>query len=146
MSITPDINEFIAGGASAFSFDTIGDTCKGKVVRAVTQQQTDFNTKELKFFKDGSPMMQIVVTVQQDDGEEAALFFKGGNFEPNEGTGKASLPALRDALGDRQLEVGGTLAMQYSGLGKPTKGNPPKLYVCQYQPPTTALAADINII
>jgi hypothetical protein len=146
MSINPDIDDLISGGAAAFKFETIGDTCRGRVVRADTQQQTDFNTSMPKTFPDGKPMMQIVVTVEQDNGEETALYFKGGNFEVKEGTGQSSLSALRDALGDRKLEVGGMLAMQFTGLGKPKVGNPPKLYVCQYQPPTNALPPGVDLL
>lgn len=143
MSINPDINDLITGGAAAYKFETIGDTCKGRVTNAQPQQQTDFDSGELKFFAGGKPMMQIVVTVEQDDGETAALYFKGGKFPPKEGTGLGSLEALRLALGDRKLEVGGMLAMKYTGLGTPKKGNPPKLYVCQYTPPAPA-AIDPN--
>lgn len=135
MTINPDIDDLISGGAAAYKFETIGDTCKGRVARADTQQQTDFGTGVPKTFPDGKPMMQIVVTVTQDDGEDAALYFKGGKFEAGEGSGQSSLEALKTALGSNKLEVGGTLAMKFSGYGKPTKGQPPKLYVCQYTPP-----------
>lgn len=148
MSIDPGIDDIIEGGAAAFKFENIGDTCKGRVVRAVTQQQTDIVTNEPKTFPSGQPMMQVVITVEQDDGEEATLYFKGGNYEVVEGKGQSALSALRDALGDRRLEVGGTLAMQLSGFGK--KKNPaysaPKLYVCQYEAPTFALPAEESLI
>lgn len=143
MSINPDIDDLISGGAAAYKFETIGDTCKGEVKRAASQQQTDFATGTPKTFPGGDPMMQIVVTVTMDDGEDAALYFKGGKFEAGEGTGQSSLEALKTALGGNKLEVGGTLAMKFSGFGKPTKGQPPKLYVCQYQPPAPA-AIDPN--
>lgn len=142
------IDDVLEGGAKAFTFETIGDTCKGRVVSATTKQQTDLTTGAPKTFADGSPMMQIIVTVEQEGGDECALYFKGGNFEVADGTGKSSLSALRDALAGTKLEVGGMLAMQYSGNGKKKNAgfNAPKLYTCQYKAPTPALAVDVDLI
>jgi len=148
MSIDSGIMDVIEGGAAAFSFENIGDTCKGKIVRAETKQQTDMNTGQPKTFSDGSPMMQVVVTVELEDGDESALYFKGGKYEVAEGKGQSALDALRAALDGQQLEIGGTLALQFSGLGKKKNAgwSSPKLYTCQYQPPTKAIADETDLI
>ena len=143
MSIDSSIDDLLEGGAKAYQFPNIGDTCSGRVVSAQTKQQTNIDDGSPRFFPSGDPMMEIVVTVEMDDGEPSTLYFSGGNFEVAEGKGKSSLNALRDALDGRKLEVGGRLAKQYSGVGKRGKGNPPKLWTCAYQPPAPP-AIDVN--
>jgi hypothetical protein len=138
-------NDLLASDAAAFKFENIGDTCKGKVVRAERRQQTDKNTQAPKFFPSGDPMMMLVVTVEQDDGTQCALYLKGGNFDVAEGKGQAGLDALRDAAQGQDFKVGGQLAIQFSGLGKNTKGSPPKLYTVQYKAPAITVPADEDL-
>jgi hypothetical protein len=128
-------NDLLAGTAPAFKFENIGDTCRGKVVSAEKRRQTDIDGTP-KSFPSGDPMTQIVVTVEQDDGEQVSLYLKDGKFEAAEGKGSAGLAALRTAVQGQDFKVGGTLAMQFSGLGKAERGkSAPKLYTVQYKAP-----------
>lgn len=139
-----DANAFLMGGGiPAAKFDTIGTTVGGPITQQPrVEQQKDLNTGEPKFWADGKPMMQMLVTVQTDqrdpqipDDDGQRTFYIKAN----------SLKAVRDAVrraGARGLEVGGILTITYTGDGEPTKRgfNPPKLYSATYQPPTAASA------
>ena len=139
-------NDLLSADASAFKFEQIGDTVKGKVVRAEKRQQTDPDGG-LKTFPSGDPMMQLVITLELDDGTETAVYAKGGKYEIAEGKGTAMLPAIQAAVAGQDFRAGGQLAVQYSGNGKKT--NPafsaPKLYSVQYKAPAISLAADEDL-
>jgi hypothetical protein len=144
--MTDVFNDLLASDAAAFKFEAIGDTCKGRVVRAERRQQTDIDTGEKRFFAaTGNPMMQLVVTVEQDDGTETALYFKGGEYEAAEGKGQSGLNALRAGVGQQEFRTGGMLAVQYSGNGKKTKAaySAPKLYTVQYKAPAISISDDL---
>ncbi len=134
-------NDLLSSDAQAFKFDTVGDTCKGKVVRAEKRQQTDPDGHP-KTFPSGDPMMQLVITVQLDDGTETSVYAKGGKYEVADGKGTAMLPAIQEAVKGQDFRAGGLLAVQYSGNGKKT--NPafsaPKLYTVQYKAPAINIA------
>jgi hypothetical protein len=137
-----DIDDLLAGGSASFKFETIGDTIKGRIISAKVKQQTDLDTGQPKTFSNGDPMNQLVVTIEHEDGEEYAVYLKGGKYEPAEGAGKSGLDAIRDALNGEKLTEGGTIAIQFSGLGKKTKAaySAPKLFVAQYKPPVASVA------
>ncbi len=143
-----DINDLLAGGAGAFKFETIGDTCKGRIVSAQVKQQTDLDSGEPKTFKNGDPMNQLVVTIEQDDGTEAAVYLKGGRYEVAEGSGQSGLDAIRAALNGEQLTEGGTIAVQFSGLGKKKNAgySAPKLYTAQYKAPVASISVGADLI
>lgn len=141
MSIDPN-DILLSGGAPAFKFENIGDTVKGEVVSAEARQQTDYATGDLKTWKDGKPMMEVVVTLQTDlrnDGDDDGqrrIFVRG-----------QMTTALRDALkaANARLEPGGTLAVQFTGT-KPseTRGfQPAKQFVAQYVPGAPAAVNDL---
>ena len=132
MSNIPSTADLLAGGAPAAKFPTIGTTVKGTVLKAEVTQQTDFDSGEPKFWDDGKPMLQIVLTIQTDERDpdivndegERRIFVKG-----------QMLQALRSALravGARDITPGDTIAVQYTGDGEAKRGmNPPKLYAVQ---------------
>lgn len=141
---TTDPNDFLLGGGGApgFKFPEIGTVAKGTVVSFEAQQQTDFATGEPKTYRDGNPMMQVVVTMQtderdpdvEDDDGKRRLFIRG---QMRQAVGEA----IR-AAGAKGLAQGGVLAVQYVA-DKPseTRGfNPAKQYRAQYQPPSAAQA------
>ncbi len=134
-------NDLLSSDASAFKFEQIGDTCKGKVVRAEKRQQTDPDGTP-KTFPSGDQMMHLVITVELDDGTQTAVYAKGGKYDVAEGKGTAMLPAIQEAVKGQDFRAGGLLAVQYSGNGKKT--NPafsaPKLYTVQYKAPAINLA------
>ncbi|GGS88317.1 hypothetical protein ACFFV7_51080 [Nonomuraea spiralis] len=139
-------NDFLMGGGiPSAKFDTIGTTVGGPIsTPPKVEQQKDLDTGELKFWNDGKPMMQMVVTVQTeirdpeivDDDGQRAFYIKAN-----------SLKAVRDAVrraGAKGIEVGGTLTLTYTGDGEQkTRGkNPPKLYSATYAPPSAVAAND----
>lgn len=126
------------GGAPSFKFDSLGASITGLVLGPpVKRAQTDFNTGEIKTYKDGTVRYQYVVEIQtelrdlnnpQDDGVRA-LFLRWH-----------SLNAVRQAItavGAKGLRRGGVLTLQFVGTEPPPggKGNPVKLYAASYIPP-----------
>lgn len=138
----PSADDFLmgGGGAPAAKFPTPGTSVGGRITEKPTvEQQRDISTGDKKFWSDGNPMMQLVVTVQtterdpeieEDDGRRR-LFVKGQMKN-------AIADAVRSA-GGRGLEVGGTLTVTYSHDGTPSQRgfNPPKQYTAQYIPAAT---------
>lgn len=147
MTITPpDPSALLMGsGSPSAKFDNIGDAVRGEILAVETKQQTDLDGKP-KFWDDGNPMWQVVVTLQTDErdpeiGDDEGkrnVYLKGSNKYAS--TSKAVADAVR-AAGAAKLEVGGTLALQYVGDGERTKSgfNPPKLYQAAYKPPVAGV-------
>jgi hypothetical protein len=145
--IDDSVNDFLTGGgAPSFKFEKIGDTVRGEIVAAETRQQTDFKTGEPLVWRDGNPRMQLVITLATDlrdpeneaDTGERRIFAKG-----------QMLNELRTQLRSQgvRLEVGGKLAVKYSGDGVPTERglNAPKQFTVQYKAPErSAVAANVD--
>ncbi len=134
MSIDSSVAGLLESASKTAKFPTVGTTHKGEVVSATTRQATDFDSGKPKFWDDGNPIMELVITIQtterdpddtHDDGRRT--LYAGGRM----------LKAIKDALRAARatLEEGGKLAVQYTGDGEATRGNPPKLYAAQYEPP-----------
>lgn len=140
---TTDVNDFLlAGGTPAAKFDTIGTLIKGTVVAAEKTQQIDFKTKKPKFFDDGNPMMQAVITLQTDE--------RDPSIEDDDGQRKVYVKgqmqaAVRDAVkaSGAKLDIGGTLAVQFYDEENTGKGNPKKLYKAQYKPGAPKVSDDL---
>lgn len=145
MSITANELLMSRGGKSA-AFPTVGTTVTGRLTtEPKVQQQTDIKTGDPKFFANGDPMMQIVVSFATDQRDPAdpeddgvrQLYVKAN-----------MLKAIREAVktsGAKGLEVGGTLSVTYTADGEVTQRgfNPPKLYTATYQPPTGQAANNL---
>lgn len=127
-----DIDDlFAGGGAPVAKFPTIGTTHVGTITHLEARQQRDFDKGEPLTWDDGSPRMELVITID-NAGESHRLFMKG-----------AMLSALRDEirrLGLKKPEIGGKIAVKYShdGENKNPKLNPPKMYQVAYEAPTAA--------
>ncbi|ASR85076.1 hypothetical protein SEA_PHELPSODU_67 [Mycobacterium phage PhelpsODU] len=130
------------GGPASAKFANHGDTVGGPIaVEPEQRQQTDMKTGEGLEWKDGSPRMQLVVTVQtdlndpeiEDDDGLRRLFVKG---EMRKAVQKAVI-----AAGAKGLDVGGQLFVTYIGDGE-KKGNlsAPKLYRAEYTKPAAGAA------
>jgi hypothetical protein len=65
---------FLNSGGNSTKFEVVGDTVSGIVISMELRQQTDMVSKQPAFWKDGSPKMQAVVTLQKDDGEITRIF------------------------------------------------------------------------
>jgi hypothetical protein len=140
----PDANDFLfAGGIPSAKFDTIGTTVIGTIKNPpTTQQQTDFDTGQPKFWDDGRPMLQVVVDIQTDQ--------RDPDIEDDDGVrrlyvrGKHLTNAVRDAVrraGAKRLEVGATLQVTFSGEDEPKRrgANGAKQYTAVYTPPADAV-------
>jgi hypothetical protein len=124
------------GGPKALSFPTVGTSHTGTIESdPVESQQIDPATQEPKTWRDGNPMMQLVVTLatpaseDEDDDGLRRLFVKGQMR-------KAFQAALAEA-GVDELLPGGQVTVTYTRDGE--KSNPafsaPKQYAVQYVPP-----------
>lgn len=141
----PSADDFLMGGGGAptakFPTGAYGTTVGGRVTeRPTVEQQRDIKTGDKKFWSDGNPMMQLVVTVQtdqrdpaiEDDDGRRRLFVKGQ-------LKNAIADAVRLA-GAKGLEVGGGLAVTYThdGTASGPGMSPPKQYTASYTAAATA--------
>ena len=137
MSEHLDANDWLmSGGVKATKFENVGDYVVGHIMRPpVMQQVRDINTRQPKYWDDGKPQLQMVVTLMTeerdpedpDDDGQRCLYIKGQMQ-------RAVADAVRKAKAPG-LQVGGKLMVTYVGDGKPSgKGmNPPKLYDAKYR-------------
>lgn len=140
---TDDANAFLmgAGGKSA-TFHDQGDEVWGSIVHYELRQQTDFDSKALKVWDDGNPMMQVVVTLQtnaQDDVDDDGLrkVYVRGQM-----TRALSIAVAKAEA--RGIAVGGQLFVRYVSDDEPrSKGmSGAKQYFVKYEPPTLAVVAE----
>ncbi|MCG6499425.1 hypothetical protein [Kitasatospora sp. A2-31] len=140
---TPSADDFLMGGGGAptAKFDTRGVTVGGRITEPPTvQQQRDIQTGEKKFWSDGNPMMQLVVTVQTDRRDPAIPDDDGRRRLFVKGQMKQAVQEAVKASGARGLEVGGHLSVTYThdGEAKQRGFSPPKQYRAQYTPAASA--------
>lgn len=143
MSTPQSADSFLMGGGGAptAKFPNPGAKTEGFITEPPTvQQQRDPADNKPKFWNDGNPMMQLVVTVQTvlrdpsipDDDGRRRIFVKGQMKH-----------AVQDAVklaGAPGLEVGGYLAVTYTHDGQKTNNafNAPKQYRAEYTRAATA--------
>jgi hypothetical protein len=134
--MTISVENFLnSGGAPAAKFPNIGSVVKGTVEEASVAQQTDFATGAPLTWDDGSPRMQLVITLATEERDPSIdndtgkrrVFVKG-----------QMLTAVKEAIrqaGAKSIEVGDTLAIQYKSDGEPPKAgfHAPKIYAAQYK-------------
>lgn len=141
-----DIERFLSGaGAPHFKYETVGQVHRGKVTEFTTGQCTVFgsNPVQLATWPDGNPKMQLILTLETDE-RDAGIDDDDGTRRDFLPKPSAKLTALIEAIkaAGCKLEKGMLYAMQYTGDGIATKGNPPKEYKCQVK---AAPAASISI-
>lgn len=132
--MTSPADLFFGDSSKSAKFDTIGETVGGPITHiGEARQQTEFGSGKPLTWDDGSPRMQLPVTVQtslrdatdpNDDGKRT--FYVKGEMK------KAIGNALRQA--NAKMAIGGVLTVTYTG-DEPTKGFPKKLYSATYTPP-----------
>lgn len=144
--MTVDANNWLMAGASVPSctFPAIGTRQGGTLIEPApfTQQQRDLATSQPKFWDNGDPMQQLVVTMQTDERDPAnpeddgvrRLYVKGQMQ-------KAVAQAVRRA-GARGLNVGGELWVDFVGQEEPkARGfNGAKVYAAEYHAPNPSAA------
>jgi hypothetical protein len=148
-----DIDRFLfGGGGKSFKFETIGDTVEGTITDVAVSQQTSLEDNTPLTWADGSPRMQLVITLQteaRDDDEDDGVrkvYAKGGKYEVASGTGSSMKEAIAEAVkkaGAKSIDEGATLKVGYSGEGKKTNRgfSAPKLFRATYTPPVKSVAA-----
>ncbi len=133
-----DATSFLMGGSvPSAKFDSVGVTVGGRITETpAVQQQRDFTTQELKVWEDGSPQMQLVVTIATDLRDPADPDDDGSRRLYIKGQLKQAVAAAVRKAGAKSLEIGGVLTVTYTGDGVPSrKGiNPPKQYAAEYSP------------
>ncbi|WNM74149.1 hypothetical protein SEA_NERGAL_58 [Mycobacterium Phage Nergal] len=139
-----DSYDFLAGGGvPSGKFKAHGDTVGGPIAVEPSQTQQTNMDGDLLTWPDGSPRMQLVVTVQtdnrdpsiEDDDGKRRLFIKGEM--------KKAVQQAVIAAGARGLDVGGELHVTYVGDGEPARRGltAPKLYQARYIKPSAAALA-----
>ena len=149
-----DVNDFLfGGGGKAAKFEALGDMVSGTITDCKISQQTSMEDNTPLTWSDGSPRMQLVVTLQTDekvDGEDDGvrrIYAKGGNFEVAEGSGKSMKDAIGEAVkaaGAKSLEEGAKLSVAHTGLAKKVNRgySAAKLYKAKYEAPKASVAAE----
>jgi len=113
------------GGGKALKFNQVGEYVDAVFPRDVTdadvQQQTEMGSNKPKFFKDGSPMYQLILPLLLSDGNQTTHYVKGANRERLlEAMAAAGVPAnTHPKKGDRiRITLAG---MTPTGFGSPRK-------------------------
>lgn len=135
---------------ASFKFQGIGDVVVGTILDQFKTQQTKFGTGDKLFFDDGTPRMQLNVTLQTDlrNWDKVTKPLEDENDKPlpaSEDDGKRRIFIKSDmqsaigkaikAAGAPGLRNGGKLAVKMTGTKDVGKGNPMSLYEARYQPP-----------
>ena len=132
--VTTDAFTKVSGGASA-SFTEKGKWVSGVITDVGEKQETAFGTGDPITWKDGSPKMQMVVTIQTDERDPAnadddgkrVIYCKWGQTV-----------AIGDAIKKSAYQgpmVGAKLGLRWSGDEDTGKGNPLKLWEALFEPP-----------
>jgi hypothetical protein len=139
-STAQDLDPF-EGGTSvpslSFKDAPVGTTYTGTITEAASLvQRRDYESGDPEFWDDGKPKMSAVLrlAVNELDGEERSLWAKKPSAL------FAALAEAQKAAGAR-FEVGGTLAVKYTGdkpNAKNPRLNPAKQYAARYTPPKPA--------
>jgi hypothetical protein len=124
-------------------FNELGDKYAGTITALDRRQQTDMDNQPLTY-KDGTPRMQLVITLEQDSGEAVQLYAKGGNYQPDVGSGESMQNAIGTAVrtaGAASLDAGGWLGVAFTGTQNLSAGKTAKLYTAEYRPPAPKVAS-----
>lgn len=137
----PSADTFLMGGSvTSAKFPVIGTTVGGRITeRPTVEQQKDFTTGEAKFWDDGKPQMQLVVTLATNEIDPANPDDDGTRRVYVKGQMKNAVAQAVRTAGARGLEVGGILSVTYSadGVAKNSRFNAPKNFTAHYTPAAT---------
>lgn len=131
------VDDALSAGVPPAKFEEIGTVVRGTIVTAEMAQQRDMATGKLKFWDDGNPCKQILITLATTD-RSADIDDDDGHRRVYVKVPSAMLKAIRAALGKTKLSeaIGGTLALKFTGLGEASqKGfNKPKMFAAKFTP------------
>jgi len=149
-----DANDFLFGGTGkAAKFEEVGDQVEGVIDDVKVAQQTSMEDNTPLTWPDGSPRMQLIITLRtaaregDDDDGVRRVYAKGGRYEVASGNGTSMKDAIADAVkkaGAKSIDEGGTLRVAHTGIGKKTNRgfSAPKLFRATYTAPKASVSAD----
>jgi hypothetical protein len=149
-----DANDFLFGGTGkAAKFEEVGDQVEGTIDDVKVAQQTSMEDNTPLTWPDGSPRMQLIITLRtearegDDDDGVRRVYAKGGRYEVASGTGTSMKDAIADAVkkaGAKSIDEGGTLKVAHTGMGKKTNRgfSAPKLFRATYEAPKASVMAN----
>jgi hypothetical protein len=139
-----EVNQaLMGGGGRSASFKEHKDQVWGVITNSSMRQQTDFTTGEPKVWDDGSPRMQIVISLQTDERVD----------DEDDGTRNVyvkipsqMMRAMRDAIkkaGAEGISNGGKFLVRYVGDAEPKKRgmSGEKQYFVKYEAPPSGYMA-----
>jgi hypothetical protein len=136
MTMTDNPDEFLAQNRTfdshpSFKFDAVGATCEGTICDDPRVVETD----DL----DGGRSRKLVVDIDTAEGTYSLWLPAQRRIT------SAISDAVREA-GASGLQAGGTLKVQFTGEGEPSKPgfNPPKLFRARYTPPAPSTPVDLD--
>jgi hypothetical protein len=134
-----ETDSFLAGRPPSVKFAQIGDMATGVIQELFLQQERVFGTQDLKFWDDGSPVMQMVIILRMSgqDPDLQALY-----------VGREMRKAIASAVqaqNVRGLRPGGHLCVRYNADDVPRQpgAKGAKLYDAAYDPPGRKPIGDI---
>jgi hypothetical protein len=143
-----NIDDFLRGGNKVpggfKKDDPVGTVVKGTILELDVRQAIDFDSQKPAVWEDGNPKMNLVITLLTEQRDPAVSDDEGHRrlyaVRPS-----AMLRAIADAVGEGQLAIGGTLAVQFTGTAAPKRAglSGQKLYVAEYRPGTPPAVGDL---
>lgn len=145
VSMTPEqmLASIESQSSKGAKFEQPGTSISGIIENVTANQIRDFNSRQPKFFDDGQPQMQVLVTINtgvtdpmvEDDDGRRTVYIKGFGLQR-----RAWLQALHNAGLRKAAEVqpGDRFTATFTGFGEAKPGmNAPKLfeYVIEHQSP-----------
>lgn len=146
VSMTPEqmLASIESQSSKGAKFEQPGTSISGIIENVTANQIRDFKSRQPKFFDDGQPQMQVLVTINtgvtdpmvEDDDGRRTVYIKGFGLQR-----RAWLQALHNAGLRKAAEVrpGDRFTATFTGFGEAKPGmNAPKLfeYVIEHQSPT----------
>lgn len=127
-------------------FDQPGAIVQGEIVEIGEPVQVkEFGSDQLAYWRDGSPKMQVKITLQTNDRDpqDPSDDGKRNLWVPESGKKGGMLAAIRDAVkasGADTIRPGGYLRMGFTGFDPESQNpqNPRKLYQAGYEAPAPA--------
>lgn len=145
VSMTPEqmLASIESQSSKGAKFEQPGTSISGIIENVTANQIRDFQSRQPKFFDDGQPQMQVLVTINtgvtdpmvEDDDGRRTVYIKGFGLQR-----RAWLQALHNAGLRKAAEVrpGDRFTATFTGFGEAKPGmNAPKLfeYVIEHQSP-----------
>lgn len=145
VSMTPEqmLASIESQSSKGAKFEQPGTSISGIIENVTANQIRDFKSRQPKFFDDGQPQMQVLVTINtgitdpmvEDDDGRRTVYIKGFGLQR-----RAWLQALHNAGLRKAAEVrpGDRFTAMFTGFGEAKPGmNAPKLfeYVIEHQSP-----------